>query len=1178
MAFLPQDLYLASGTSQLLNNWVDTVYKFDSSSFYNWEQDNLPLYDLEDRDDYLYEMNGYPSSSVDGFMLTVSDCGIDNKKVFGTISDAVDALPKKIRFPVIIEVATSGPLGGLHLESRDFEGSSAGIEVINRGFAKVLCGSTVVPSSTIETLDGNSSAIATFSSVDTSNTMTESSSLGVSETVWVGNTAGAKSWWNYYTRTFIQTPEWSKAADASERTVSISSKFTDANTLFASVGLLTDTASTFRVTSYSDNSASSDIWISNKANDSTVQRKNIEAADTARSPGFVYANALSGVTVKDCTGKIYIRGFCVDGASKADITADGTQNTYTGFDVQNSEVVIENCTTTRCKNAGLQAVNSNVILNRGFIAFHNYELSSVGEGYLNQKNGDNPTPGLRAINSNITLSASIQENRGLPIDSPFSFYRNMVGIELQNSQLVTPPNCKGGVAGCTNVAGVNSDNPYGSQTIVLQSFYNVNEGILAKDSLIETGYRIASFQNKVGIKLDNSTYKVAQVSVDHNQEGGIVANESIVNYNKNGSLIGHVDGPFFPVTQFTNNGQHVLLNSSEFIPTYAPSAMATNYGVLSFSGNHGVAQRTEGSKQTLPAVVVDNGSYMQAVCAKAEVLTAAADAATYKADGAIKGSIFRVVNQSNLDLFGHGTVVTNIVGPYLWSKQQKTAGLFAGNNSHIYVAGPTTICQFGVDALAEDNSTVEFGPHHKNGIIDASGWSLGNTPANQTQVRLHSSRACLVANRNSTINMHDMGDYHARWASKYITNPDYPTGTEAYNTSAYCSSGYMQFYPNPFINYTSNPTLLPATNYPTRIKNITSPLVNSLVPLPWTDVITAESSVSSLSYGGLCVRAVGGSHIKAQNVWFPVGWQNPSGAYYDISTAGNCEYLRIWNIADNSELHASYLSVGNTEATPAVGEAHPQDVSGYYYGPSAVWSSGTTTANVATLSGAPSSTPNTSGLSILDSFGLGFETSGGNGYYGKVSPENIGPFRLYVSPHPKAKFLGYPNSTEQGFYMPALPGQTPTSLGFEFPNDATLYKGVPYQVFAQGYATSGDCSAINNQGANYTNPSSIYPDLGASGYILGLPTDQQGTNDASSFYYTSAMLPYDTENRIWLDESAMNTFANAKNGTLGTSGRKKICGYYKSTTDYPGEAFWDADSGYGKGLGSVNLFDLDRDL
>ena len=1180
MAFLKYDLYLASGTAQLINNWVDPVYKFDSSSFYNWEQDNLPIYDLEDRDDFLHEMAGYPTSAVDGIMLTVSDCGIDNKKVFGTLSSVVDALPNTIRFPIIVEVATSGPLGGLHLENIDFEGSTAGLEIINRGFAKAICGSSTSPSSNVATAYGalsEGSSIETFLSIDLSTTMTESSSLGVSDTVWQSNANGASLWWNYYTRAFVQTPEWSKAAAASPRTVTISSRFLD---VVNATPFLSPTANTFTVNDYADNSASSDVVVTNLADDSLVVRQDIQSAATARAPALVYANDLSGVSVKDCTGRIYIRGFCVDGGNQADLTTGSpSQRTNVGFDIQNSDVVIENCTAARCKNAGLQAVNSNVILNRGFIAFHNYELQNGG-ATLSEKVTSNPTAGLRAINSNITLSASTNMLKGLPIDSPFSFYRNMIGIELENSQLVTPPNCKGGTSNATNLAGVITDNTYGAQTIVLQTFFNVTCGIKAKNSLIETGYRVASFQNTVGMKLENSTYKVAQSSVDHNQEYGILANGSIVNYNKNGDLIGYdsAGGPFYPVNEFTNNGQHVLLNSSEFIPTYAASAMSTNYEILQFSGNHGIEQRSEGDKQTLPGVVVDNGSYMNSVATQAILLTANGDAGTYLTDGAIKGAAFRVTNGSHLELQGHGTKATLVVGPELWSKQQKIAALYAGNNSHIYVAGPTTICQAGVDALAEDNSKISFGPHLKDGIIDASGWALA-TAANQTQVRLHATRACLVANRNSTISMKDMGDYHARWNSKYLTNPDYPTGNESdgYNTSAYCSSGYLQFYPNPYLDYSVYTGLLPQAKYPTNIANVTDTL--PLTPLPWNWTDTGVG-VSSLSWGGFCVRAVGGSHVEAQNVWFPTGWTNTSGPVYNASGPG-CDHLRIWNIADNSELHASYLSVGSDQG-PVGASVHPQDASAAYYGPSAMWCSGTTPD---ILFGAPSSTPNTSSLSILDSFGLGANPGAAYGYVGKTDPENMGPFRIYVSPHPKAKFLGFPRNGAGWYFNPeqSIGSHPRCSMGYDFNGkfpESELITGAPYQLFSQGYAASSDCSALNYSGVYpelWQNPSSIYEDLGFSGYVQSLPNDWDRAHyDGSSFFYTSAMLPYDTENRIWLDESAMNTFANAKNGTLNTSGRKKIVGYYRATTDYPGEA--DATTDQGLGIGSVNLFDLDRDL
>ena len=68
----------------------------------------------------------------------------------------------------------------------------------------------------------------------------------------------------------------------------------------------------------------------------------------------------------------------------------------------------------------------------------------------------------------------------------------------------------------------------------------------------------------------------------------------------------------------------------------------------------------------------------------------------------------------------------------------------------------------------------------------------------------------------------------------------------------------------------------------------------------------------------------------------------------------------------------------------------------------------------------------------------------------------------------------------------------------------------------------------------------------------------------------------DTAPNILLDESGMNIFANAKNGTLNTSGRKAIFSYYSAHTNYPGEGFWNTSKGVG--LGSAGLFDLDTSL
>ena len=97
---------------------------------------------------------------------------------------------------------------------------------------------------------------------------------------------------------------------------------------------------------------------------------------------------------------------------------------------------------------------------------------------------------------------------------------------------------------------------------------------------------------------------------------------------------------------------------------------------------------------------------------------------------------------------------------------------------------------------------------------------------------------------------------------------------------------------------------------------------------------------------------------------------------------------------------------------------------------------------------------------------------------------------------------------------------------------------------------------------------------------MSLPEDQQVENVASSFYYTSEMLPADSAPRIWLDESAANTFANAKNGLLNTSGRKTIFSVYKIYNEDGGETFYGDGTAtdMARGIGSANLFDLERYL
>jgi len=1181
MPFTNTDLYLTSGTTQLVNSWVDPVYKFDSSSFYNWEQDNLPIYDLEDRDDLLWEQHGYPTSSVVGMTLTVSDCNIDNKRYFATVQDAVNALPSTVRFPVIIDVAASADLGSLHIENKVFVGSTAGLEIRNIGFGKIFCGGSASPSSTITTV--TSSGVATFDSTDLSNAIADAETA---HDVSLYATDGYADWWSQAKRVFALNPEWTEATTGgTEQTVQVSVKFEDsAETFFTSTANRFEVSPTF---STNDNSTDLDI-VPDSAKDQSFR-----SAPTSggRVVGMAYGNYLKDVHITNCSGRIYLRNFCIDGGSQADLTSGGSQDVEVGIHVKNSDVVLENCAVTRCKKSGIKIENSNVVLNRGFISYRNYELVSVG-GYLDGRTGKE-SYGLLAINSDVTVSASTEDAKGLPIDSPFCFTRNKVGIKLVNSNLKTPENVKYR----TDMNGDSVATTTGQHALVIQSFLNTEAGIVSDRSLIEVAHRLAVFQNEVGIDLLDSTLKCLNLHVEYNLGIGLLAKGSSIEYNYNyESSSAYTDGPFSPANRFAENKQHIVMRGSSYLPKYGVD-MPTYYSTFSIVNSHGyVAKETEG-RVSLPMVEVTGGSRFDLISGRLlnrSYTTAAAGGAFYTggqgSDGIgqnpVYGAAALVDGGSTLKLMGHSGTQTLAGGPANPDKQQFTFGFVARNGSNIQVNGPTTVVQYGIDFLAEDHSTIDFGPHREeSGDIAVSAFTL-NTAGNQSTIQLHASRACLVANRNSSIKMKDLGDYHAYWDAKYVLDGgadilDYMTGTDGLDTSAYHSNGYMQFYPNPFH----------AIGTGTNELDIGSKLdIYTLKPSVFnagsqTQITNFDTTVSAASHGGMCVRALGNSEVTAKNVHFPCGWVNTSEAYYDAS-ASECAHLRIWNIADNSKLEASYMIVD---------DLHPQEASGAYHGPFATYTSGATVH----LSGAPYTTPDTGPLSVLDAFGQMQSLIGGkaipdanwaNLQVGKATAENVGPFRIYVSADPKAKYLGYV-SGDEGFFNAYNGSSTPHSLAYHTLTNPELVQGPPAQLFAQGYNPSGDCSGPHEF-------SSVFGEFGGSAYITSSfittpPANNMWTDDtsgyfdfgkeasatleASSFYYAKDMLEKYRPS-VWLDESAMNTFANAKNATLGLSNRGKFVNYFQSRRLASGEAFSNYDSGYGVGFKSSNLFDPDRYL
>lgn len=1130
--FTASDIYTSSGSTKIYNCWTPTVYKFGTSSFYNWEQDNEPLYDLEERTYEAWEQLGYPTSSIPGLALVVSadapgsviGC---NKNVFTTLSAAIASLPQVIRFPVLIEVASFGALGDAYLHNIKCT-ERGSIEIINRNFAKVYSVSGMVTGVKTTGEHGTYNLINYFSSLDLSNTFINTSALSISSTVL--SAAGDTRFRN------LRAVMMDRKSDGT---------IPYTNRLSFHGGTpnnpLTTTANVFNFEPYESNPASLD----------TVHNYDISCANTqllsellyrSTSPinsnavAMVYGNRLSMLSIKNCEGPIYIRNFYVEGSPGLPTAAP------VGVRIDDSEIFLENCAAAHFSEAGFLFSHSRVTVLRGIVAYRNYGFDSTNvrkSGYaaVNQA-ADNVVindyaAGIICSNSELLLSSTLsRETQSVSSASAYDFMiglsRNANGIILDNSKLY------GGIKR-SSAASTKSCS-------YLQAENNAEFGIVARNSFIDLDGRLESFCNLRGAIFENSIVNLDEFTIELNQHEGIYSVNSTIRYNKNKSrytsFLGSQDQ-----YDFYGNGVHMLLkSSSQFIPIQyndvSQNMVApTIFGGMRFEKSHltnNLISTHSLHKTTVPSIKIEGNS--EATFIHARVYRA--DAECNVTDQTDPGTAISVRENSKGIFVGTSAAATMLIGPPTHTYQYYRGGAYAKDSSIIEFQGPTVIARYGIDVLAEDNSVINFNPPHtKNAAgVDANFFGL-HDPKNHTSVELHSTRTCLVANRNSQINMYHLGDFSSAWGggtngiNALASTIDYPIAGRY--TQNLVSGGSMQFYPNPndTANYPNNPGIQdPGVDFATQttfLQTATTPPRNYFL----TDKIynpAQADTFSSITNGGMCIRALGNSIVNIFNVNFPCGWWNASGIIYDASgaDAGNllCNRTFIWNIADNSQLHASYLAVSGK---------HPADAG--YFGPCAVYASGAG----AVAYGAPTGTVDTSNLSILDFFGKGtgtniLPTPGGLKPFGKTSPENQGPFRLYTSVDSLANYLA------------TAPG--------------AIY-GWTTQIFAQGYNFSGNLSAL-------PSVSSVYGNV--------LKMNSAGNWETSGFYYGSGLVE-DGSRRIILDESAANTFANAKNGAMGTSGRSKICTIIGSHKSTGGEGKSNSSATYSRGFKTVNVFDIGRD-
>jgi hypothetical protein len=1213
---------------------------------------------------------GYPTSSVTGMALVVSATNPNNvKNVFTEVSSAVAALPNPIRFPILIEVGRSGNLGNVSLENIEIVDTGR-LEIVNRVFAKSYAASTIGNS-----FDGVlTRQFATVSSLDLSNTMANTSALSVS-------TATAELWDDNDIRAFFASPpeDSYRSGRPKYQTGLLSTDFRNRG---ATSNFKSTTASIFNLQNYEatavgqiKDETTSSVYVTGflpsgldvSTFNQTLFISGVDSNDEVRTEldqvqiqrsisnyptqlaiqGLVYGNWFNKVNIRNCEGPIYLRGFCVDGSIGTGTALKGTYKTRNGFDVANSEVVLENCAATRCPDAGFSFNNSKVNLSRGVIAFRNYEIlandaggneDGTSKGVARNKEG----AGIRAVNSDLTVSSNHNITSILGTaeasgnDFIFWSYRNAIGLDLISSKI------HGGDRRIKNFDADTISEWNLSAPTTVSLGYNNESGLRATNSKVDLDGRLDSYNNEVGIELNDSHMLVDELTVENSNSTGLEAKNSNIIYNKNSvrtdglsstTFFTTLPGKTDKLTQitFNKNAQNIKLNNS-ILDYKKDNDVYTKFGIFKSTKQHGVKNKNtfDFRRTTLPNIELTNNSKANLLNPRIQVDFivnpnilrplqrggVSEGQSGFKSDHGSEGGALRVVGNSEATLQGSVSGITTIAGPILFEDQIKAAGVFAGDNSKVNFQGPTRIVGFGVDALAENNSTINFTPHKKDGYdLDVSGFNLLD-PNNHTTVELHSVRACLVANNKSTINMQDLGDYHATWTSgvagQNLLAPDYQTGEDlvidltdtAFSgspyvtsagmyrvpglfTSGYHSAGSMLFLPNPpdpnmndenQAQFTSEwtqgmfigdaaPGVAGGVKYqasgPTQANTARYNYLMSFAP--WTsygmpsedsggiDEAGAGTSVSSLrrfrteySKGGMCVRVLNDSTCNVKNVHFITPTINTSASFYDPSNAkagaadprgvAGWHDLRIWNIADTSKLNASYCSVSS---------CHPAALTNMH-GPSSVYASGTDpnlqypAFNFSShVNNSLITNPITSSISVLDHFGkrtdpmqLGailddspaealqmFQNLRGESptTLGTTNFENKGPFRLYFSPNSFAQSVSYFSGTPS--HLTIVPEDT-----------------VALQHIAQGYNISGAVSSVYDY-------SSIDP---GKMMTLGIIDATSGTDGRvfdgvfpQAEFYNLANSPGSlgatTQSHIMakLDESALNTFANAKHNTLG---------------------------------------------
>ena len=951
--------FSSAGGNNVLKRTFEEGYLFDASTFYNWEQDNIPLAKLIERTNLLHQYAGYPGEEYKPTTMTLSSVADEANGIYDNMDDIIARIPNRLSFPLLIELCTYGDLGAVTFNDITTVGQGK-LEVRNQNYGygpsavtktvAALTAAAETEASINDQITNPSGTTLQFSALTKIHSPNEASGLqgsikAVSSVrlgeIFYNGTALAQQdtvTKNYFTTVFAQkAPDTNNEADrmyfskgaeftaTDEITINPYKRSIDKSIVSSVVATRTDFAPRTQ-SGFGENLEIRRVQLDDDNEAAATYGKN-------RLSVAMYGNYFRGVTVKNCNGDIKFTNICVDGASGTDSEASFllSHNTEHGFDVNSSDIVLQNAAVCRTRSSGFRFRNSEIGVLGNMIAYRVYPKNT--DGTRSKKYFGT---GLKSNNSTIVFSDTALGTGVLPAFNRFqvTFAKNDIGIQLNNSTIEGGTFQDGQVR--PNAGGLDYN------TGIIQSYQNYLYGVESINSELNYLGRWDVFNNREGFKLLNSVMRSPQFTSDDNQGLGINLEGSQLVYGYRGDeLYGYTAGGNYripnggqvfngtwlqskPAFAVSYNGQNLrAANNSSVKPWYQDTNASSipdymgNWGGQSidyYEGRNNTDNAASGSFATwhgseysrykndagynggsatdVPCVVVEGNSDVELVnfCAAAEENSPGKGRIAYATDGSKVA--FRGTNASNTTFFldtSGGTIGSQA---RVWT----SSPICADNGSTIELTGPTKISRFGVGALADNNSLVKFTTPSNGAIPEVVKYGLLDS-RNHTQVEVHSSRACFVANKNSGIILENLGGFPFGFVSSVPGAAGQGTApssisvkysglykSENYITSSLwwssCSGAYMQTYPNGFS--TNTPAAYNAATSATGKAHRQSRLL----------VDTASEAMDNVTTGGMVARAVNGSYIDVLGVNFKmdVNKHNLSGVVYNPTNYGREQY------------------------------------------------------------------------------------------------------------------------------------------------------------------------------------------------------------------------------------------------------------------------------------------------